>query len=212
VLCVFVGYCLNETAALPKIRYIFIPTFFFMLLVNFTPFPVLSTERLLLRAIHPEDDQQLFSIRSDKRVMKFLDRPLAASIDEVREFIGRIITDVSNNNGITWAISVKDEPELIGTIGYWKLDKHNYRAEIGYMIHADWAGKGLMQEAMTAVIDYGFSEMKLHSIEANVNPANEASIKLLERNKFVQEAYFKENYYYDGRFLDSVIYSLLTPG
>jgi ribosomal-protein-alanine N-acetyltransferase len=180
-----------------------------MLAVNFNPFPSLTTERLLLRVIGPQDDQHLFSLRSDKRVMKFLDRPMAKSVDEVSEFIGRIITDLANNNGITWAMSAKDTPELMGTIGYWKLDKANHRAEIGYMMHPDWHGRGLMQEAMAAVIGYGFNTMKLHSIEANVNPANESSIKLLERNKFIQEAYFKENYYYDGRFLDSVIYSRL---
>lgn len=181
-----------------------------MLSVNFSPFPVLVTERLLLRAFHPEDDQALFSLRSDKKVMKWLDRPLASSVDEMTQFIGRIITDLAENNGITWALTVKENPKLMGTIGYWKLDKGNHRAEIGYMIHPELQGKGLMQEAMTVVIDYGFNEMKLHSIEANVNPGNEASIKLLGRNKFVQEAYFKENYYYDGRFLDSVIYSRLT--
>ena len=137
---------------------------------------------------------------------------MATSVDEARQLIDRIITDIANNNGITWAITLQDVPQLIGTIGYWKLDKENYRSEIGYMIQPEFQGKGLMQEAMTTVIGYGFSTMKLHSIEANVNPANEASIKLLERNKFVQEAYFKENYYYDGRFLDSVIYSLLAPG
>jgi ribosomal-protein-alanine N-acetyltransferase len=74
----------------------------------------------------------------------------------------------------------------------------------------DFQGKGIMQEAMSAVIKYGFEKMNLHSIEANVNPANESSIKLLERNDFIKEAYFKENYFYDGKFLDTAIYSLLT--
>jgi len=68
-------------------------------------------------------------------------------------------------------------------------------------------GKGFMQEAMQVVLDHGFRVMKLHSVEANVNPRNIDSIKLLERNHFVKEAHFKENYYYNGRFLDSVIYS-----
>src|SRR6185436_10556336 len=100
--------------------------------------PLLSTKRLLLRAIQPGDDQQLFSLRSDRRVMKFLDRPMATSVDEARELINRIITDITNNNGITWAITLKDVSRLIGTIGYWKLDKNNYRAEIGYMIQPEF--------------------------------------------------------------------------
>jgi ribosomal-protein-alanine N-acetyltransferase len=72
-------------------------------------------------------------------------------------------------------------------------------------------GKGIMQEALSAVLNYGFELLKLHSVEANVNPNNVSSIKLLERNGFVREAYFKENYYYNNQFLDTAIYSLLTP-
>ena len=81
----------------------------------------------------------------------------------------------------------------------------------GYALHPDQQGKGLMQEAMTAVLEYGFKIMKLHSIEANVNPNNLSSIKLLVRNNFVREAYYKENYFFDGKFYDSAIYSLLRP-
>lgn len=68
-----------------------------------------------------------------------------------------------------------------------------------------------MQEAIVAVLLYGFSAIKLHSVEANINPANVAFKKLLEKNGFVQEAYFKENFYYNGRFTDAAIYALLTP-
>jgi ribosomal-protein-alanine N-acetyltransferase len=68
-----------------------------------------------------------------------------------------------------------------------------------------------MREAVSEVIKYGFTVMRLHSIEANVNPDNKASIKLLEKNCFAREAYFKENYFYNGKFLDTVIYSLLAP-
>ncbi|MEI9810881.1 MAG: GNAT family protein [Bacteroidota bacterium] len=181
-----------------------------MLTVNFDPFPVIPTERLLLRKISDNDANELFFIRSDKRTMKYLDRPVAKTVDDAMELIGRITGDLTNNNGITWAITLKDDPKLAGTIGYWRIDKPNHRAEIGYMIHPGLQGKGLMQEAMSAVIDYGFSVMKIHSIEANVNPANEASIGILEKNDFVREAYYKENYYFDGQFLDTLIYSRLA--
>ena len=100
---------------------------------------------------------------------------------------------------------------LIGTIGFWRITKEHYRAEIGYALHPDFHRKGITQEAMIEVLNYGFEMIRLHSVEANVNPNNEASKKLLEKNKFVQEAYFKENYFSNGQFLDSAIYSLLTP-
>ena len=110
-----------------------------------------------------------------------------------------------------WGITLKESDTVIGTICYWRMQKEHYRAEIGYALHPAQQGKGMMDEALKAVLQYGFETMQLHSVEANVNPANEASRKLLERNGFVKEAHFRENYYYNGQFLDSVIYSLITP-
>ncbi len=94
---------------------------------------------------------------------------------------------------------------------YLNFKKENYRAEFVYALHPDHWGKGIMNEVAEAVIDYGFKVLKLHSIEANINPENIASQKLLEKHKFVKEAYFKENFFWEGKFLDSAIYSLLAP-
>ncbi|GAA4734367.1 GNAT family N-acetyltransferase [Flavisolibacter ginsenosidimutans] len=183
-----------------------------MLSLHFSPFPQRETERLLLKQINEGDAPDLFSIRSDKEVMKYLDRPPAQNMNEVVALIKLITDAVNKNEGITWGIYPKTESNVLrGTIGFWRIQKENYRAEIGYLLHPSLQGKGLMYEAMKVVLNYGFNEMRLHSIEANVNPSNVASINLLERNGFVKEAYFKENCFYDGRFLDSAIYSLLTP-
>ncbi len=182
-----------------------------MLTVHFNPFPLLSANRLSLRQISEEDAEEIFLLRSNNKVMQFLDRPLAQSLQDAFKLIKKINDDLINNDGITWAITLDNQSKLIGTIGYWKITKEHSRAEIGYLLHPDFQGKGLMQEALSKVLDYGFCNMKLHSIEANVNPDNSSSIKLLERNNFMREAYFKESFYYDGKFLDSVIYSLLNP-
>jgi ribosomal-protein-alanine N-acetyltransferase len=182
-----------------------------MLEVNFSPFPELQTGRLVLRQITEEDADAIFFLRSDKNVMQYIDRPPAASVDDALELIKKIKDALAQNEGITWAVTLKGDNTLIGTIGYWRIEKEHHRAEIGYLLHPDQQGKGIMQEALSAVIDHGFKVMALHSIEANVNPGNTASIKLLERNKFLREAWFRENYYYNGRFLDSFIYSLITP-
>jgi len=182
-----------------------------MLITNFNPFPALSTERLILRQINSSDENDLFILRSDKRVMRFIDRPIAQSTEDAAKLIGVINDLLNTNDGITWGITLKNDSKLIGTIGFWKIAKEHYRAEIGYLLHPGLQGQGIMQEAFTAVLYYGFKVIKLHSVEANVNPENAASIKILERNKFIREAYFKENYYYDGKFLDSAIYSLLAP-
>lgn len=181
-----------------------------MLQLNFSPFPILKTERLLLRKVEINDFNEIFLLRSDPVVMKYLDRPSAKSLEDAKIFLQSITDLEKNNETVTWAITIQGNPKLIGTICYWNIKKEHYRAEVGYVLLPEFHGKGIMQETLTAVFDYGFNVMKLHSVEANVNPNNEASIKLLERNNFVREAYFKENYYYDGKFLDSAIYSLLV--
>ncbi len=178
--------------------------------INFLPFPNLSTERLILRQVVGTDVSDIFSLRSDERVMEFLDRPMQKTMGDSRQLIKIVTNGINNNEAITWAINLKNDPKLIGTIGFWRIIKEHFRAEIGYLLHPDYQGKGIMQEALEEVLDFGFRILKLHSIEANVNPNNLASIKLLERNRFVKEAYFKENYYYDGKFLDTVIYSLIN--
>ena len=157
------------------------------------------------------DALELFRMRSDEAVMQFLDRPRLQSEAEAADFLKKVMAQEECNEAVTWAISLKGETKMIGNICFWQIQKEHYRAEVGYMLHAEHHGKGLMHEALSSVVDYGFREMGLHSVQANVNPANVASIKLLEKNGFQREAYFKENYYYDGKFLDSAIYSLLTP-
>ncbi len=180
-----------------------------MLQVNFYPFPTLITERLLLREITIDDVPEMFKLRSSKTVMQYIDRPLPKTETDALNYINAIINSIKNNEAITWGILLKNTKELIGTIGFWRMEKEHYRSEIGYLLNDNFQKKGIMQEAMQAVLNYGFNIMKLHSIEANVNPLNTASVKLLEKNNFVLEAHFRENYFYDGRFLDSYIYSLL---
>lgn len=181
-----------------------------MLTVNFNPFPVLSTERLLLRQVTQEDVNEIFFLRSDNRVLKYLAKEPARTINEASLFIKKINELENTNNGITWGINLKGEKKLLGTICYWNITKDHYRAELGYALHPDLHGKGIMQEALSEVLDYGFTAMRLHSVEARVDPLNEASIKLLERNNFIREGHFKEDYFYNGKFLDTTVYSLIS--
>ncbi len=182
-----------------------------MLAPNFTPFPTLTTNRLVLRQITAEDAPELFIQRTDERVMKYVERPRPKDINDTITFINTITDLRDKNEIITWGITLKENPKLIGTVVYLNFKKEHYRAEFGYALHPDYWRKGIMDEVAKAVIDYGFNVMKLHSIEANINPENIASQKLLEKHGFVREAYFKENFFWQGKFLDSAIYSLLNP-
>lgn len=182
-----------------------------MLQLNFSPFPTLATERLILKKITHDDAAEIFYQRSDPGIMKYVDRPPAQTLEDAHAFIDMITKNLDDNNSISWGIQLKGSDRLIGNIALWRIEKENHRAEIGYCLHPAEQGKGYMNETLRAVAHYGFGTMRLHSIEANINPENLASQKALERIGFVREAYFTENYYYDGRYIDSAIYSLLTP-
>jgi [ribosomal protein S5]-alanine N-acetyltransferase len=151
-------------------------------------------------------------LRSNEEVMKYINRPLMRTIEEAEDWVKIIMDALAKNDGITWCICLKDSPgKHVGSIGLWRIEKENYRAEVGYMLEPSLHGKGIMYEALQTVIEYGFSNLKLHSIEAKIDPRNEASAALLRKTGFIREAYFKENYYLRGLFADTAVYSLLTP-
>lgn len=181
-----------------------------MLTINFSPFPNLETERLLLRRVDSNDIKEIFALRSNPETMKYIPRPLVKTDEDALEHIAMIDSKIDSNEGINWAITLKDNPKLIGVIGHYRIKPENYRAEIGYMLLPEYNGKGIVSEAVKEAVNYGFQVMKLHSIEAIIDPDNYASAKVLEKNGFVKEAHLKENEFFEGRFLDTVIYSILN--
>ncbi|MGJ1421607.1 GNAT family N-acetyltransferase [Sphingobacterium spiritivorum] len=181
-----------------------------MLTINFSEFPELETNRLKLRRADLNDIKELFALRSDPQIMKYIPRPVATGLEEVSEHIKIVDEKISSNEIINWAITLKDDPKMIGTIGYYHIKSEHYRAEIGYMLLPDFQGNGYITEAINQVANYGFTKMGLHSIEALIDPENIASAKVLEKCNFVKEGYFKENEFYNGKFIDTVIYSKLN--
>lgn len=179
-----------------------------MIDLHFDPFPKLETERLDLRKISMNDASDMFSIRSNPEAMKYICRPLLTSISESQNLIGGFQDGVRNRINIVWGISIKSQSRLIGTIGFHRIDKDNLRAEVGYILDPVFWGKGYTSEALKTVIDYGFVAMGLHSIEARIDPENTESCKVLLKQNFTKEGYFKEAIYFDGRFVDTEIYSL----
>ncbi|WP_338407511.1 GNAT family N-acetyltransferase [uncultured Flavobacterium sp.] len=180
-----------------------------MLNLNFAPFPNLETVRLILRRIVKEDVNEIFELRSNEQTMKYIPRPLLKTTEDALEHIAMIDKIIENSEGINWAITLKNSPKLIGMIGHYRIKPEHFRAEIGYMLLPEHHGKGIITEAINEVVSFGFKVMKLHSIEAVVDPENFASAKVLQKNGFVKEAHLKENSFFEGRFLDTVIYSIL---
>ena len=182
-----------------------------MLTINFSPLPILETERLILRRVLPSDVKEMFELRSNPETMKYIPRPLVTNYDEALAHIKMMEDKIETNEGINWAITLKGDDKMLGVIGHYRIKPEHYRAEVGYMILPEYHGKGITTEAVQCVVDYGFNTMQLHSIEGVIDPENDASQRVLQKCGFVKEAHFKEYEFYDGKFIDAVVYSKLNP-
>ena len=181
-----------------------------MLSIQLDQFPILCTERLVLRELRPSDVAQVFALRSDPRVMQHVNRPLARTIEDASALIDRITTTVAANDAVQWAITVKGDDTFIGLIGFWRIVKEHHYGELGYTLAHDHWGRGLMSEAINTVLDFGFNTLDLHRVVAITRPENTGSIRTLEKNGFVREGHFKENIFCNGAFHDSLHFGRLA--
>ena len=181
-----------------------------MLELDLSRFPELRTQRLILRELREDDGEKLFSMRNDDTVMEYIASRKSKTLDDVLKLIDQVHQDRLKNDCLLWGLTIAEDDLLIGTIGFYRLQKEHYRGEIGYLLAKEQWGKGLMSEAMIAAVDYGFNQLGFHSIEAITDPENERSKSVLIRNGFQQEGLFKENFYWNGRFYDSAVFSRLA--
>jgi len=123
-------------------------------------------------------------LRSDKEVNKWVIRPQAKNKIEAWAFIDRISKATKSNQSLYWCINLKDHSEMIGSVSLWNFSKDLKTAEIGYDLNPKYHRKGIMNEAINAILDFGFNTLKFQKIEAYTHRDNEPSIKLLFKNNF----------------------------
>ncbi|KAA9041227.1 GNAT family N-acetyltransferase [Ginsengibacter hankyongi] len=155
-----------------------------MLNTTFKPFPVLTTKRLTLRQLVTDDEQAIFTLRSDTEINKFLDRKIAGTLDDARQFINAVNDNIDKNVSIYWAITYSGESDLVGTICLFGFSDEIEQCEIGYELLTNFQRQGIMQEAADKVIDYAFNTIGVQKIEAFFHKDNQRSIKLLEGFSF----------------------------
>jgi [ribosomal protein S5]-alanine N-acetyltransferase len=172
-------------------------------------FPLLNTERLVLREIVLSDAEDLYRIFSDEESMRYWSSRPFTSVRQAEKLVESMAQAALRETGIHWGISLRDDPRLIGKCGYNEWRKAHRRGDISYIIDRQQWGKGIVSEALCAVLDYGFERMNLHSIEAGVTPGNDGSTRMLQRLGFNLEGHLKESFLVEDVFVDSLIYSLL---
>lgn len=171
-----------------------------------SPFPLLETERLVLRKLVETDNAAILFLRSDERVNQYIKRPRQKTLEDATTYIAKISKGILHNESIMWAITIKSTSKLIGTVCLWNFSSDKKMAELGYELHPDFQRQGLMTETIRKVIDYAFKELTIELIEAFTNRNNAPSIKLLSKNGFRLEPERVD----EGN-LANAIYSLTKP-
>ncbi|WP_077033029.1 GNAT family N-acetyltransferase [Pelomonas sp. KK5] len=168
----------------------------------------LHTARLTLRPTAPADAAALLAINADPEVARYLSRPAWTDIAQAEARIAQDAVDMAA--GTHLRLAVEHESRLVGDCTLFNWSRQCRRAEIGYVLgRAAW-GRGLMHEALTALVGFGFGPvMDLHRIEADIDPRNEGSAKTLERLGFMREGLLRERWIVSGEVSDSALYGLL---
>ncbi len=172
-------------------------------------FPQLETENLFLREIKLSDAEAVFQFFSDDEVLKYHDVEAFVSVEQAQMLINSLHERFKNKWGIRWGIAKKDDNMIIGTCGYGGWVKNSLRAGIGYELAKPYWHQGIMTEALSAMLKFGFEKMELNRIEATVMLDNIASMKLLEKLGFIDEGILREYGYWKGEFHDLKMFSLL---
>ena len=156
--------------------------------MNSRAFPDITTERLFLRKIEELDCDVILFLRSDETVTKFIERPenrKTKNKTDAIKFIKEINEAFEEEKSISWGITLKNNPKIIGTICLWNFSENKKTAEVGYDLNPEFYRLGIMSEALNSVIHFGFNKLNLDKIEAFTHNKNEGSKKLLEKNEFI---------------------------
>ncbi len=180
-----------------------------MSLFNFTTFPILTTERLILRELIPADAEAVFRIRGDYEVTRYNSGAAYERIDQAADLIAAIAQGYQNEMELRWGITFSGDDTVIGMCGFNYWMRRDYRASVGYDLARAYWGQGVMTEAMRAVIGFGFERMKLNRIEADADGRNTASHRVLEKIGFRVEGVQRQQFFEAGDFHDLVLFSLL---
>jgi ribosomal-protein-alanine N-acetyltransferase len=177
----------------------------------FATFPTLETDRCLLRPLTLDDARDVLRLYSDPQVIRYLGKAPMVSLDEATAKIESYHKLFQEQSALVWAITHHADGQVMGTGLIWNINAPHFRAEIGYMLAPGWWGQGIMTDVIGVLLPFAFETMKLHSLEAYIDPENGASRRVLEKAGFVQEAYYREDFYHPvhKQFLDTAVLCLL---
>ena len=177
----------------------------------FSNIPTLHTERLSLRAMHPIDAEDMFDYSSREDVTKYLLWSPHASLSYTRDYLRYVHGRYSLGDFYDWAIIDQASRRMIGTCGFTRINPENDSAEIGYVLHPDFWGKGYALEAAKTVVNFGFEALGLHRIEAKFMEGNERSRRVMEKLGMSFEGYHKDEIFVKGSYRTVGVCAIINP-
>ncbi len=175
----------------------------------FEKFPHLETERLILREFRESDLDDFYINRTDPDVRKYVAKPIDPNKEFTKGILMEIIRAFEEKRSLNWVIEHKQTGAFMGSAGFWRIDLENSRAEIGYSLAKKYWGQGYMTEILNKILPFVFKKVGVHSVMAIVDVENIASWKLLEKVGFAKEAHHRQDWYFNGKFYDSLVYGML---
>ncbi|MCL6571180.1 MAG: GNAT family N-acetyltransferase [Bacillus sp. (in: Bacteria)] len=172
-------------------------------------FPIIETNRLILREVTFEDATDMLNYLSDKEVVKPMGLDPCQTVKDVLDEINWYKSIYHEGTGIRWGITLKDSGKVIGSCGFLNMLTKHFRAEVGYELSKDYWGKGIASEALEAVVKYGYQHFPIERIEALIGPANLPSQKLVEKQGFRREGLLRHYEFTCGKFDDLFMYAII---
>ena len=173
-------------------------------------FPVIATDRLLLRQFNETDLEHVYRGLSDPEVISYYGISFS-TLEETKKQLNWFSEIEKSGTGIWWAICSADNTSFYGAVGLYYLKQEHKKAELGFWLVAEQWGRGITTEAVQKVIQFGFDEMDLHRIEAQIETGNNASKRVMKKLFFSYEGTLRDYEIKNGRYISLDIFSMLNP-
>jgi len=173
------------------------------------PVPILTASRVRLRPLCADDADDLFALQSNASVMRYWSHPPWTEREQAVKRLEQLARDRETIEFYPWAVTKTGHDMLIGTMSLFALNREQRRAEIGYALGANWWGYGYATEMLRAAVEFAFGPLDLERLEADIDPRNAASCRLVERVGFLREGLLRQRWRVAGEVTDSAMYGLL---
>lgn len=167
------------------------------------------SDRLTLRLVEHNDQHDLLAIHSSEEVTRYLPFSAWTSMADAKAWYQRTLMRHGEGNAMQFVMHHRALNRVVGTALLFHFEEESRRAEIGYVLGREYWGQGLAHEGLGSLLELAFVELGLRRLEAEINPRNSASGKVLRRLGFKQEGLLRERWSLKGEISDSALYGLL---